>query len=324
MFACHCFSRQQESRPLTESAVYVRARQDPEYRDDLAAEMYLTAKSHPYHPQSQAAKYKTQQYRGMHGGGGQVNLYSHNKMGQRPLPSIPNIPAAAAAAGAAPVPPTMTSRQHSRQEPVEPLEPTSGSDDDPKMIIAEIHRTNSQASSSNNYGTACGVAAAAAPGAGVSVVPAHEAATMVAGPRRPRAASARSQQSGSYSDRGGGGACGGSSLGKDDPQYFVLDPDELTGEDAAAGNRRAARAQHQHQQQHHGQPGSGTGSGCHGDAAHGHSAQKSPEEEENDENTDKETHLNNSCHEIPLRPSRDTPQQNSRTEINNTGNTSWP
>lgn len=285
-FPSCCCRQQQESRPLAESAVYVRARQDPEYRDDLATDMYLTAKSHPYHPQ--AAKYKANQYRGY---GGQVNLYSHNKMVQRPLPSIPNIPEAAAKASGAPTPVPPPMAPMARQDSVPPIPPDcgSGSDDDPKMTIAEIHRTNSQASSSNAYQS--GLSAHEAPG----TISASACATMVAGPRRPRAASARSQ-SGSYAG----------SAGKDDPQYFVLDPEELTEEQAAAGDRRAARA-----------------ATAAAPEAHGGPAQKSPEEEENDENQDKETHLNNSCHEIPLRPSREAPQS-SRTEINNTGNTSWP
>lgn len=255
--------QQQDARQRAESAVYIRAPQDPQYRDDL----YLTAKSHPYRahhhqqqqeqqlPHTATAKYKAYP-RGAQpgGGGGHVNIYSR-KMESRPLPSLPNIPAAAE---------------------------LSKSDDDPSMCIAEIHRTNSQASSQAHY------QAPLYTGAG-------GASTMVAGAGRPRTASARSQSS-----------------TDGDPQYFVLDPDELSLEDVEACNRHAARTANAHSSvdTDAAEPGTSGGGG------------KSPEEE-NEENQDKETHLNNSCHEIPLRPSRETPQS-SRTEINNTGNTSWP
>ncbi len=122
---------------------------------------------------------------------------------------------------------------------------------------------------------------------------------MVAAARRPRTASARSSDT--------------------DPQYFVLDPDELSVEEEEEEEGEGEEVQ---------------------DSAADAAARggKSPEEE-NAENADKETtssgtsgsgHLNNSCHEIPLRPSRETPHSvrggigNAGAEINNTGNTSWP
>ena len=91
-----------------------------------------------------------------------------------------------------------------------------------------------------------------------------------------------------------------SSKSGDDPPYFVLDPEQAKDEEAAR-QRRLARA-------------------AHGDGTKPH---KSPEEE-NAENFNKEVHLNNSCHEIPLRPSRDGTQPSQTCNETNNGNCSWP
>lgn len=91
-----------------------------------------------------------------------------------------------------------------------------------------------------------------------------------------------------------------SSKSGDDPPYFVLDPEQAKEEEAAR-QRRLARA-------------------AHGDP---NKPNKSPEEE-NAENFNKEVHLNNSCHEIPLRPTRDGIQPSQTCNETNNGNCSWP
>lgn len=114
-----------------------------------------------------------------------------------------------------------------------------------------------------------------------------------AGPPTASAACAAPVRAGSSTAPGSGTATPASC--KDDHQYFVLDPDQ----------ENEARRRH----------------GPQADQATGGGPHKSPEEE-NAENINKEVHIN-SCHEIPLRPSREGSQI--RTDnSNSTSNSSWP
>ena len=98
-----------------------------------------------------------------------------------------------------------------------------------------------------------------------------------------------------------------------DPQYFVLDAQEEAAKAAAIESAAAAAAAEQRRRARQANMAA--------DKTHG-VRQKTPEEE-NAENFNKEVNLNNSCHEIPLRPTREGSQQ-SHSDSNNSGNSSWP
>ncbi|ELT89895.1 hypothetical protein CAPTEDRAFT_223753 [Capitella teleta] len=180
-----------------------------------------------------------------HSHAGRQNIYAHNKMEQRPLPSIPNIHEVAEG-GEGPLHhagkelcsyhgPRVLMRQTSHP-PV--CKPVAG---------PQVPCTPPSAG-----GAVGGTPAKATPPPVVAT-----AAAVVALPVR----------------TGPSSGTGTPASSKDDPQYFVLDPDQQADSSSSGG-----------------------GGGVH----------KSPEEE-NAENIHKEVHIT-SCHEIPLRPSREGSQ----------------
>ena len=237
--------------------------------------------------------------------GGRENIYApRSKMEQRPLPSIPN------------------------------LSEESQMDDSDGSDKIQVFRTNSgkehchyhprvvMRTGAPRSATCVAVAGPQVPSSGAQQVPAtptgsasgsgsgvHGAVgggpAVVAGAGPQAAGPAPSKCTGTGSGTPTPASC------KDDPQYFVLDPDQ--DNDPSAHARRAAR--------HAQQPDSGHGHGQ-GQSQASRGPHKSPEEE-NAENINKEVHINNSCHEIPLRPTREGSQ--TRTDnSNSTSNSSWP
>jgi len=215
-------------------------------------------------------------------------------MEQRPLPSIPNIPEASEDDGGrqnVQVYRTQSGREHYHYQPRIYMRPV------PQSAPPDRH-----------HPMAFPVSPPVVPG-GVPVItptpgPGPAAATGTGPPSRPSTA-----------------ASGSTSAGE--PSYFTLDPDDLKelkeseeAEEEAAVRERERRAARAANAEAQGSTGVNP-------------AQKSPEEE-NAENINKEVHLNNSCHEIPLRPTREgsqtrvTPNPNITNESNNTGNCSWP
>ncbi len=333
------FSRQQQSVPTRyrgETAYYVRTRcQDLDYQEGHVAESRLLPKDEPV------------QFTIGRRGVKKLALGSAAPTTQVPVP-VPMVPghapyghgrgstsahgAAAAAAAARDRDMYGGARIHQRPLPSLPnlSEQSSEEDVGRAMAQAQVHRTSSGRESQ---------------------YPQYN----------PRQVSRPAHSTGSSS--------------RDDPQYFVLDPDELRVEDASAEERRAARAANMQAQEE----GSGrspsqrgaSGSSCQGAVANYNASQgsrssrspgqtpvkvrgapldgstnnnnsqtdgggggggggrtrkdqqKSPEEE-NAENLNKEVHLNNSCHEIPLRPTREGSQSQPADNSNSTSNSSWP
>ena len=204
------------------------------------------------------------------------NLYAR-RMESRPLPSIPNIPEA--------------------------------TEDDGGRQNVQVYRTQS---GREHYHYQPRIYMRPVP---QSAPPHHPTAFPVSPPVVPTTPSVATGATGTGPPSRPSTAASGS-ISAGDPQYFVLDPDDLKEreeqEEERARERRAARAANAEAQGSTVNP-----------------LQKSPEEE-NAENINKEVHLNNSCHEIPLRPTREgsqtrtTPNPNITNESNNTGNCSWP
>ena len=267
------------------------------------------------------------------------NLYCR-RMESRPLPSLPNLAEQ----------PHHPQQQHPQQQQQlqqqwPPPPPPSSSDDDVDRYRVQVHRTGSGREQHCHY--------------------------------QPRVVTKRAHSTGSSS--------------RDDPQYFVLDPDDPVPEEPEAGTSEAgtsassfggvpkvkelpkagsvklpiagssggaplmlptgaggaqtkmprataaakmpsgAAAPATNQPGASSQPGPANPS-CAASSTRSKTKpvpppkpnQKSPEQE-NVENDSKEVHnVNNSCHEIPLRPSREGSQTSKIPESNNTGNSSWP